>query len=799
LKLDPEIDKDLISVLDQIDTITPVDGRLTTKHIVEKFYKPSSSLEAVYDICDMCGKHNPYTCITCEPFGVCCSNDDAGNHLAHHAHKFGHFNWKYNNNLVLCALCGEANIDLLYFTTGQTLCKEHTLIGQKILRPESDANISFVVVEMDRFLVQVIDDVFLSEQTFTLAHNIAVYNPQFYIKFLCLYAQAMAQDARTTNLYVVKAKNKETGQIQLHHKDTGRILKYGSEQTFSLLHKGHADVVEITPSNVLNWLVPSIPLDEGLVLSVSTPYQAMERCVKILRQVKTLTKPLHDFLTMTYTATPSLTTLRDTDLNSVIVHSVFQKSFSVVLGFPGTGKTYTAVLMIKKALEMRKTVIYLSTTHVSVEAAVNCLMDNFPELVKDCARNVPPLAATKVNTRMPNIYCTQNSTIHTPKVLFSTTLSSLPSGPFYDVVIVDEASILQDTVWIPAVTNFTALKHLILIGDPYQLSPIQLYDYKNPEAANIAVHHATRMDRSNHVCLKILNIGKRSVGQITRFVSELTYEDRLIPALPDALDEPILYTVCHGIHTTDYGSHCDNAIYAAIDYYKQYKHAHPNWNIAIICTYSQSINRFQTFAEKMKIELPLYTIDSSQGMTVDCVIYSIDGVTEFCMTPARMNVAISRARYKLHVILPSGPSSFKRFGALLMKHGKNTATTSKLESLEATTEIVGEFKNPRYIARQIRTSPHYSMTFPDVVYEGDCIDLTLRVCDTFCFQHYQQSFKSGYLHQTCTTTQKSINHHSSELMAHDTQYNEINLWFLSPQISSHHIQPLSIESTRKIS
>ena len=724
-KLLKSVDKDregeLFNVLDVLSQ-TGEKQKYTSRDVLDRFFVPSTSLEALYDVCDYCNRKSQFQCMTCEPFGVCCNipSEETHDHVAHHVHRFGHVHWKYNGHVMRCLNCKETDITQLYINGTVVLCEEHC-IGRMQQVVDLKNPIENRVVDMIDSVLEDRED-FLSERVFLRLHSIATYNSNFYLKALAYYTEFVANDAKTVNFYrVVEIKGLVA---KLVDNKTNRPIKYRSEITLSHTAGGKYTVVEATPNTRIGCVNLAVPLSVGVVLQAVQPYAALERCLSALKRCKQLPAPLEHFFRLLAVEVQSpMSRFLSTDMADEVAQSVFKRSFSVVLGFPGTGKTFTAARILRRAVERNMSVIVLSTTHVSVDELVKGFIKECPQYVDKAARNTP--AEGQMIEPLLQPYSVKEGG-KLPQILFSTTMTSLPKSMNPSLILIDEFSLVHDYVWIPCVLQYPQLKHLTFLGDPYQLSPIQLYDYKDEASANIVTHRALQMDRNGHQCLRVLVDGRRSVEQITLFVGSF-YQDRMRPLLPRSETDPIRYSIAHGLTQTEYGSHCNASIKQVIKAYLEYSKIHPTWNIIIICTYKQAIQQFEAEADKLGITLPLFTIDSSQGKTVDCVLYSLDGTSSFVRQQKRLIVAISRARYLLHIFFPSDLSDYPNFGNVVAERGKFVESFESVSNLEATDMVVGQFLNPRYEAKQLVQSDHYySNRLPPLIFEGDLIALDVE-------------------------------------------------------------------------
>ena len=158
-----------------------------------------------------------------------------------------------------------------------------------------------------------------------------------------------------------------------------------------------------------------------------------------------------------------------------------EKSFYIIHGPPGTGKTTTIAEIIAHAIESDKKVLLTSHTNVAINNAFEHIAERYPEIKGKLLRIAHPGKAEGVEEFLPKkdwIYKDITKLIEMKNVI-GLTLSKLANmtfleyfdwnDPFFDVAIIDESSMITFPL------TFIGLLHsrsFILVGDHHQLPPI---------------------------------------------------------------------------------------------------------------------------------------------------------------------------------------------------------------------------------------------------------------------------------------------------------------------------------------
>ncbi len=170
---------------------------------------------------------------------------------------------------------------------------------------------------------------------------------------------------------------------------------------------------------------------------------------------------------------------KETDLQRVAADRAVRQNFTVITGGPGTGKTRTVVAILALLIEQSKRPLRFALAAPSGKAAARlqeAVLSNLEAL--DCSQ--------AVMSRMPR----NATTIHR-------LLGTIPDSPYFrhtadhqllvDVVIIDEASMVDLALMAKLFAAIPATARVILLGDKDQLTSVEagfvLGDICNPPPA----------------------------------------------------------------------------------------------------------------------------------------------------------------------------------------------------------------------------------------------------------------------------------------------------------------------------
>lgn len=134
-------------------------------------------------------------------------------------------------------------------------------------------------------------------------------------------------------------------------------------------------------------------------------------------------------------------------------------------GPPGTGKTTCIVEIIKKCIQMNKTVLISSFTNIAVDNVLEKLVDNYKE-------NMVRLGDVR-SVKIEKIKAITKTDINDNHLVIGATLDQIGLERYnnlkFDLVILDESSMIE----LPkALLGISKGKKFLMFGDPKQLQPI---------------------------------------------------------------------------------------------------------------------------------------------------------------------------------------------------------------------------------------------------------------------------------------------------------------------------------------
>ena len=209
------------------------------------------------------------------------------------------------------------------------------------------------------------------------------------------------------------------------------------------------------------------------------------------------------------------------------------KDYSLILGMPGTGKTFTTCMLLKILLEQGKRVLITSYTHLGLDNIILKFLEIFADDKKSVARMVASssnasnakISSITYDNKKQRSFDEITKYLDSKPIMFTTSLSTgnpiLKSRKF-DYVIVDEASQTVEPIMLASL--FFADK-FVLIGDYFQLSPI----IKSTEATDLgmAISLFERLCKKHPAAVTYLDIQYRMNADIVTLCNELVYDGKL--------------------------------------------------------------------------------------------------------------------------------------------------------------------------------------------------------------------------------------------------------------------------------
>ena len=381
---------------------------------------------------------------------------------------------------------------------------------------------------------------------------------------------------------------------------------------------------------------------------------------------------------------------------TAVLNSISAKDYYLIQGPPGTGKSYVLGWIILEELSLfNHKVIVIGPNHMAINNTLVQVLKIFPESA---------MLSYKVGQsyNAPDFEIEHEGKIYTIRNLLRINgyeLSALDEmwligitphalhssrgvGLECDTLVIDEAG--QMTMPL-ALMGIIRAKKVILAGDHKQLPPIIASSEINDKMKQ-SIFQVLMTDEN----CTMLDVSFRMCDSICRFVSELFYDGKLKSYKPSCGNRIIcndpLYSYCTPIvihHIDDNGEQTSDkeADFIASVINNYIKLGLPAEEIAALspfraqaATIRRNIRRQKDIDEEARKLIVSDTIDKMQGQEREVIIYSMvsgdyeymTDMAEFLFNPNKMNVAFSRAKYKLIVV--GNLNQLKRLPSIEYEH-----------------------------------------------------------------------------------------------------------------------------------
>lgn len=281
-------------------------------------------------------------------------------------------------------------------------------------------------------------------------------------------------------------------------------------------------------------------------------------------------------------------------------------------------------------------------------------------------------------------------------IVLSTTFSSrssLGKNAKFDYIIMDEASQVDVTTGALALS---CAKNAVIVGDTKQLPNVITEDIKNRansifESFNISSsYNYTENSFLQSICRAIPNVSNtllrehyRCHPKIINFCNEKFYGGNLVIMTKDNGENDVLSVIktVEGKHTRE------RMNLRQIEVVKDEVLPKLNFEskeIGIIAPYNNQVNKLKSEIDNQQIDIA--TIHKFQGREKDAIIITTvdDEVTEFSDDPFMLNVAVSRAKKELCLVVSGNKQpNDSNIGDLVsyIEYNNFTVTESKIYSV----------------------------------------------------------------------------------------------------------------------
>lgn len=412
-----------------------------------------------------------------------------------------------------------------------------------------------------------------------------------------------------------------------------------------------------------------------------------EHSAKLRKLVIELAKPSYTTSLLEYTQEvklaaehdpETLLTALNTDQRQAVQSALGTEDYICILGMPGTGKTSTISCLVQLLAARGQSVLLTAYTHSAVDNLLAKLPGHVDVVRLGAPGRVHPsvkhLTADSLTSHIASPE--QLREFYTSKRVVATTCLGMSHSMFeyrrFDYCIVDEASQLTQPICLGPLLM---ADRAVLVGDHYQLPP--LVQSKEAREGGLDVSLFKRLTASG--CVRELAIQYRMNADIMSLSNLLTYKGRLscgsedvalgrlkvntdttsIPWLTKCLTSTVLYLNTAGLtaaREVREGNMISNSTEAQLvkDVCSTLINAGVGEaNIGVLSPYNQQLKLLSSL---LSPEIEQLTADRYQGRDKPCIVISFvrsntEGeVGELLKDPHRLNVALTRAKYKLLMI-----------------------------------------------------------------------------------------------------------------------------------------------------
>lgn len=351
----------------------------------------------------------------------------------------------------------------------------------------------------------------------------------------------------------------------------------------------------------------------------------------------------------------------------------------LVIGPPGTGKTTFISKTAELAADMGMRVLITSHTNRAVDNAIEKLnigdvvrvgnlskispeihryslekivFDNIHFEEKEDAEEILDYISKKSRLIEREMIKTLNSAIIVGSTLIKSAIYPMNEQDF-DLVFIDESS---QSLISAALLAIQKGKRCVLVGDPYQLSPVLKFRLDSSKFSAFNFFHSMKPHvlwlrnhyRSN---AKIIGFSEKYIYKRQIRAHESCKSIKLKISIKNPVlspDKPVVFLSVDGIEEGRGSKFNRREAELAVKLCSELlKCGVRNEDIGIITPY---IKQKELIGKMTDVEVN--TVDGFQGREKDVIIFSVTAVSDlsFASNPRRLNVAVTRAKKKLIVI-----------------------------------------------------------------------------------------------------------------------------------------------------
>lgn len=645
--------------------------------------------------CLMCERAASVICNNCSV--AYCNDGTANSHMLLHYKITGHVIYQYKGALIRCKKCRITDFRLIYIHQSAFFCDQHKLEGSLKYYNETiffDAVHRYEAYDhtiqhcLQQFLLYYLSRKWDYAIRFGMdLFHLGVYRPYYY---LVLYLTNLEDLNLKSIQEPIPYKAVTLISDNLWRASVPEKIKYDERSTYLVINEQNTSQ-NITPLvsymaelNLFYWDFKSTIVPKQIV---RLPFNILANALNAIENKmprtsiafienkncynSKLTGDFHNTIlydiSVKQSATPNTTRHILGMLNRYIIN--------IIHGPPGTGKTFSAAWLIYTIItnnpNMR--ILVVGPSHKSVDVLFTQFMDVFLDYPRNQATRVIRVHhdLTRIKSRYKKYY---SSMADKQNVVFMTMQSNAISNEPFDLIISDEYSQQSDLYIFLVMQRLKPGGSVVFFGDHEQLSTVDNYRSDNIKYSNLVCHasyqHGVK-SQSLESNFYQLTEHYRSHPEICSLVSAYTYHDTLICKtdttrlkLCTLNTKDNHHIVCIPTPSKSVVSYGNGVFYSPVEIEitknlldSYLSNNNRNGTVNILCAYKSQYNRMvdaigkhcDTYGIR---DVSVHTIDSVQGDQADHVILAFTVLNAFTTNKNRLNVAISRAKSSLFLLVP---------------------------------------------------------------------------------------------------------------------------------------------------